>query len=144
MLKFQFPLEKALEWRTTRLRLENAKLAQLRQEKSALVKLSADLADSVKQAAVTVLSDSPTLTGSDLANLASYRQVIADRLKKLAVTVKKCDERIEQQMKCVVVADREKQLLEKLRERQLEEWTYEWKREIENTAGELFLARWSN
>lgn len=143
MQKFQFPLEKALEWRTTRLQLENAKLAQLRQEKSTLLRLCEDLRDSAEQATRGVLESKTTLTGADLGSLASYQQVIAKRLKKLSVTACEYDGRIEEQTRRVVEADREKQLLVKLKERQFAEWDYEMKRELENTAGELFLARWS-
>ena len=143
MQKFQFALEKALEWRTTRLQLENAKLAKLRQERSALLQLSQALVESGKGAASGMLEGAPSLTGADLSNLATYRQNISARVNKLVVTTRHCDRQIERQTKCVVEADREKQLLEKLRERQFEEWNYELKREIENTAGELFLARWT-
>jgi hypothetical protein len=143
MQKFQFPLEKALEWRTIRLELENAKLAQLRQEKSTLLRLCEDLRDSSMEAARGVLECKTALRGADLGSLASYRQVIAKRLKKLSVTAREYDGRIEEQTRRVVEADREKQLLVKLKERQFAEWDYEMKRELENTAGELFLARWS-
>ena len=143
MQKFQFALEKALAWRATRLQLESAKLAQLRQERIALLQLSENLANSASQAARGVFDNARTLTGADLCRLATYRQIVAARLKRLAGTVREFDEHIQQQTRRVVEADREKQLLEKLKARQFEDWEYELKREIENTAGELFLARWS-
>ena len=102
MQKFQFPLEKALEWRTIRLELENAKLAQLRQEKSTLLRLCEDLRDSSMEAARGVLECKTALRGVDLGSLASYRQVIAKRLKKLSVTAREYDGRIEEQTRRVV------------------------------------------
>ena len=53
-----------------------------------------------------------------------------------------CETRIGRQRERVVQAERAWKLLDRIRERDLEEWTYEMNREQEATAGELYLASW--
>ena len=140
MQRFQFPLEQALKWRTTSLDLENAKLARLRQEKERAIQDCAILRETAQREVTGFQASSRNATGAELAMLAAYRQGVAARLKALATVIESCEAGIEKQKSIVVEADREKRLLECLKQRQFEEWSYELNREIENTAGELFLA----
>lgn len=140
MQRFQFPLEQALKWRATRLELENAKLAQLRQEKENARRLCGNISEAEQREVAAFRQGSRNVTGAELTLLASYRQGVARRLKKLELVIGNCEAAIEKQKAAVLEADREKRLLESLKQRQLEEWTYEFNREIENTAAELYLA----
>lgn len=140
MQRFQFPLEQALKWRTTRLELENAKLARLQQERESATRLRGTICETAQREVAAFLHGSPGATGAELTLLAGYRRGIAARLKKLEMAIRNCEAGIEQQKATVLEADREKRLLESLKQRQLDEWNYELNREIENTAGELFLA----
>lgn len=140
MQRFQFSLEQALNWRTTRLEVENAKLARLRQEHDCVVRQRAALFESERREVNDFQRLAKHPNGAELALLAGYRQGVAARLKKLETTIGGCEAAIEEQKAAVLEADREKRLLESLKQRQFEEWSYEMNREIENTAGELFLA----
>jgi len=53
-----------------------------------------------------------------------------------------CREQIAAQQVRIIEAQRRARLLEKLRSRRLEEWRVAGEREMENFAGEAFLARW--
>ena len=143
MQRFQFPLEQALKWRVTRLDVENAKLARLRQENARARQTHAAICESARSEARRFQAEERQTTGADLERMALYRQGIVARLKRLESEIRTRGREIEKQQAVVLDADREKRLLESLKQRQFEEWTYEMNREIENTAGELFLAnRW--
>lgn len=142
MQRFEFRLQKALEWRETRLKEEEAKLARLRQEKENLVRLGSSIEAGVREAAGIIPGACATITGEDLAWLAECGRSAAARLKTIAAQITDCDSRIAGQATAVREADRQKQLLEDLRKEQFEEWNYAANRETEATAGELYLARW--
>lgn len=140
MQRFQFPLDQALKWRTTRLEVENAKLSRIQQERERAKQRCTTLREAARMEIASFQSSSLNATGMEFALLAGYRQGVAERLKRLESLIVECDERIEKQKAVVLKADREKRLLESLKQRQFEEWSYVLNREIENTAGELFLA----
>jgi hypothetical protein len=140
MQRFQFPLEQALRWRTTRLDVENAKLARLQQEKDRAKQLCITLRETARQEVAGFQQGFRNTTGIELGLLAQYRQGVTVRVKRLETFILGCDERIEKQRAFVLKADPEKRLLESLKQQNFEEWSYELNREIENTAGELFLA----
>jgi hypothetical protein len=140
--RFEFKFEKVLEWRAARLEKEEAHLLRLRKEREELLLVRSTIEEGAAEAAQVIPSDPGRLAGTDLAMLAEYERSVKMRLKKLAAKVKEADARIQEQTRVVMEADRQKQLLEDLRKSEFEEWTYEFNREIESTAGEMFLARW--
>lgn len=141
MRRFQFPLERALEWRRSKFRLEQSRLAALEQEKTKLLR-KADEVCAAEAAAGGALSREGQVSGEDLARLSAYRDCCRQQARRLRLQASECDARIRQQHALVISADRDQQLLEKLRERQHHQWTLELNREIENTASDLYLARW--
>lgn len=143
MQRFEFQLQTALEWRATRLKEEEAKLVRLRQEKDNLLRLRASIEQAAGENLKIIPERAARITGSDLALLAECGRSTRLRLQKLATQIRDCDARIGQQARVVIDADRQKQLLEDLKREQFEDWNHELNREIEATAGELFLARWS-
>lgn len=144
MQRFDFRLQKALEWRETRLKEEEARLARIRHEKEELIGLCSCIEASFHEAAEIISGPFATITGADLGWLADCGRSAAARLKRIAVEIRDCDSRIVRQTSVVMEADRQKQLLEDLRKEQYEEWNYATNREIEATAGELYLARWNS
>lgn len=142
MQRFEFKFEKVLEWRAARLEKEEAHLLRLRKEREELLLVRSTIEEGAAEAAQVIPPDPGRLAGTDLAMLAEYERSVKIRLKKLAAKVKEADARIQEQTRVVMEADRQKQLLEDLRKSEFEEWTYEFNREIESTAGEMFLARW--
>jgi hypothetical protein len=144
MQRFDFSLEKALQWRATRLQEEEAKLLRLRQQKTDLLRSSAALEESALQSAKVIPEREAQITGAELACLAEFGRAAKLRLAKLAAQIRDADARIAAQMRVVQEADRQKQLLEDLKKEQYEEWQYEQNRQIEASAGELYLARWNS
>jgi len=138
--RFQFSLEQALRWRATRLDLENSELARLRQERHNIVQLRDRLRAESRSAAIAFQQNTRSTTGVELAMAAGYANGIANRIRRLDAQVAKCDGQIKRQTSAVVKADREKRLLERLKEERFDEWNYEMNRETENIAGELYLA----
>jgi hypothetical protein len=143
MQRFEFQLEKALEWRVTRLKEEEVRLAQMRQEKTSMQRLRADIEKAAIETGRVISENSIEINGAELSLLAECGRSTRTRLKRLAAQIRECDNRIAQQVRVAVQADREKQLLENLKEEQFAEWNHELNREIEATAGELYLARWT-
>ena len=141
MQRFEFPLEKALAWRAATLKKEEAKLARMHQEREERLRRRAALEEAALQTAEGI-SGSSRVGGLELALLAEYGRSTKSRQKKLTAEIRECDSRIDQQTRLVMEANRQKQLLEDLREEQLNQWNQEYHREVEATAGELYLARW--
>jgi hypothetical protein len=143
MQRFEFQLEKALEWRMARLKEEEAKLTTLFRERDTLLRNSAALEEAAGEMAKIIPECSAQIKGADLGLMAECVSRTKSRLNKLAQQARDCDSRIEQQTRAVMEANRQKQLLEDLKQERMEEWNYEVNRETEATAGELFLTRWT-
>jgi flagellar export protein FliJ len=141
MQRFVFPLEKLLSLRCSQLSLEEAGLQGLYGERAAIEAACRDLQHSDRAAARDVLAGEG-VSGAELNGLAQYHQHVRQRLAGLDARRKDCAARITAQRQRVLELDRARKLLERLKERKLEEWQYETNREIEGTAGELFLAGW--
>src|SRR5690349_3098010 len=141
MRGFQFSLERVLSWRRTELRAEEARLAPLVAERGRLEAAHAEIVRAHAHAREDLLACGP-VNGAELEALAHYRT----RLEKQKIAVeqktRECRERIATQQARIVDAQRRARLLEKLRGRRLEEWRRAGEREMENFAGEAYLARW--
>ncbi|MBI3471906.1 MAG: hypothetical protein HY013_11180, partial [Candidatus Solibacter usitatus] len=81
-------------------------------------------------------------TGSDLKALAAYLLRCKKKEREILGRQQELGRRIGHQLDCVLKARQNHHLLEKLRQRRLEQWTYESNRETERVASEAYLARW--
>jgi len=141
MKKFSFRLERVLAWRQTQARLEEAKLDGLRAERNNLDRHQAVLAASVQEAQNSLMTAS-SVTSSEFAALEHYRMAAARESARVRQAQLAVDEKIALQMQAVMERRRDAKLLERLRERRLEEWHIAASREVEETAAEAFLGRW--
>jgi flagellar export protein FliJ len=141
MRSFQFSLERVLSWRRTELRSEEARLAPLVAERGRLEAAYADIVRAHAHAQEDLLASGP-VNGAELEALAHYRIHLEKQKIAVAQKAQQCREGIGAQQVRIVEAQRRARLLEKLRERRLEEWRNIADREMENFAGEAFLARW--
>jgi flagellar biosynthesis chaperone FliJ len=141
MRSFQFRLHRVLDWYRKKEQIEEARLAECR---NALMAAERKIARLTAERAATdrELLSRAAVPAADFLNLSRYRlraqrletEYIEERqLRELA-----CREQIERVQK----AQRDVRLLEKMRERRLEEYTYASNRELENLAAEGFLATW--
>jgi hypothetical protein len=142
MTGFRFRLEKVLAWRRTQLELEEAKFQQRTLEVKELEAERARLAAAGTRTEAEVCAWSP-LAGSDLAALESYRRYVTGQEKQLAVRTEEARQRAAEQQKAMFEARRRCQLLERLKQRRMEEWQSAANKELEELAAESYLANLS-
>jgi hypothetical protein len=142
MKSFKFPLEKALELRRTQLEMEEAKHKREVAAVAAIDRRRAEVEASGIRAEVEVRKWNPISSG-DLAALSNYRAKVKDEEAALARHRVDAAKKLAAQQQQMLEARRRCRLLERLKERRLEEWTFERDKELDEIAAESFLARWS-
>jgi len=141
MTSFRFRLERVLELRRTQLEVEEAGYRERAAELAALDRSRAEVEAAGIRAEIEVREWSP-VSGHELAALGSFRLHVRAREADLAVRRMACVRKLDEQRKAMLEARRRCRLLERLRERRLEEWQAESNRELEELAAESYLARW--
>jgi flagellar export protein FliJ len=142
MQRFQFRLERVLEWYRKRLRLEEGRLAAcldlVRDAERKIARLQAE-----RSAIETSLLERATIPAADFLNLSRYR--LRARREEVELTEER--QRLlcaaDQQRAKVQRAQQRVKLFEKLRERRVAEYTAEESRELESLAADAYLSRWS-
>jgi len=138
---FRFPLQRVLEWRALQLRVEEEKLGGLRQQLAALVQLGESLA-SARNRSESHLFASGAAAGSELQAWALYQARLARQQELLKPQLAQCEKLIIEQRQRLLKARTDHRVLEKLRERRWQQWLYLNGREVEDTAAEVYLAKW--
>jgi flagellar FliJ protein len=139
--RFRFRLESVLAWRAAQLEAEEQRLRQLVEERAAVERGMAEV-EAARMEAERQVRRAGDFAAADLWALAAYREAARLRTAALAVRLRECEDRITAQRERVAAARRRTRLLERLRERRFEEWRYLENREMEQFAGDAFLARW--
>lgn len=142
MKSFKFPLQRVLDWRGLQMRTEEEKLAGLQHKLAAIVARDKALTDTELQTE-TDLAKSPTLNGMDLQRFAAFQLRVRSERASLQASRIQCDAHIVEQRKRLLKARKEVRVLEKLREKRFENWTYLSEREIESVAAEAYISRWA-
>ena len=140
MKRFEFRLDRVLEWRQTELDLELAGLGRLTAEAQAIDRRRAEV-EAERSAAEQSLVSSTTVEAQQLAALDAFRAWALQERVRLVQARTACETRIGEQRQRVLEARRRLRLLEKLKGTRKSEWEAEFSRETENLAGELYLAR---
>lgn len=140
MKKFSFPLDRALSWRQTQTRLEEAKLAHLRSELESLDLRGTALDRSVREAGSGLLA-AVAKTAIEIGALEHFRASTSAETRNLQRTRLSLEQKLSEQTQTVLERRRGAQLLEKLRQRQQTAWQAAAQREIDRQAEESFLAR---
>ncbi len=142
MKAFHFPLETALAWRKTRLEAEEAAFARLAAERERLAAEARENREAGARAEREI-TQAPAATALDLWALEGYRQAVVTRARALEEQLRAAGTRLAAQRARLEEARREFRLLENLKDRRRAEWLREADREIENFAGDSYLARWN-
>jgi flagellar biosynthesis chaperone FliJ len=79
--------------------------------------------------------------GLDLLSFSQFQSYVGRRVKEIEQQTVKMQAKIEAQRLVVLEAERKVKLLERLRERKLQDWKLECDRELENLASDSHLAR---
>ena len=142
MKRFEFRLQKVLEWREKQLEIEDARFKQHLAEIAALDRALAGNQAAGRQAEMELLS-AKALSGQDLSALAGFRQHVKARAIQIAARRAEAQKQLEAQQRIMLEARRRCRLLERLKERRLSEWQAAYDRELDEIASESFLARWA-
>ncbi|HUP04098.1 MAG TPA: hypothetical protein VMU19_08915 [Bryobacteraceae bacterium] len=141
MQRFQFRLERVLEWRRKKCRMEENRLssclAQVRETEAKIERLRAE------RAAIECEFLAKTAIGApELLSLDRYRSRAKQDERLMVEERGRRELAVSEQRNRVRQAQQRVKLLEKMRERRLEEYTAEAARELEAVAAESYLARW--
>jgi len=142
MRSFRFRLDRVLEWYRKKRRMEESRLAAcldlVRGVESRIALLAAERAAIERE-----LLARAAIPAADFANLGRYRLRANKEELELQVERRRRLTEADEQRARVRRAQQRVKLVEKMRERRLEEYTAAAGRELENLAAEAFLARWS-
>jgi hypothetical protein len=141
MKAFQFPLEKALDWRRIQLELEEARYKQQVASLASLDRQRAEVEAAGIRAEIQVREWSPIAAG-DLSALGNFRLYVKAQESEIARRRFEAAQKLAEQQKHMLEARRRCRLLERLKERRLAEWAAARDREVEEIAAESYLARW--
>jgi hypothetical protein len=138
MKKFTFPLEQALRWRQLQTDLQKSRVAAAVAVRSRLETELDALRDQARREHVLARNIE---TGAGLAAYAGFRERdrrAQEALEKQALAARKTEAA---EMVRLREADRNARLLERLRERRLDDWGKQFDQELEAFAAEAFLCR---
>jgi flagellar biosynthesis chaperone FliJ len=141
MKEFRFRLDRVLEWRRKKYRMEETRLAAC----VALVHATERKIEQLRAERASIereLLQRRAIPATDFINLGRYRLRAGKEEIGLAEERRCHLLAAAEQRARVQQAQQRVKLLEKMRERRLEEHTAAVSRELENLAAEAFLARW--
>jgi hypothetical protein len=137
--RFVFPFERLMEWRERCAENERVKLQQLHGLRSNLAESRAQLDASILDASAP--PEAGALAASaDLQHLAGYVEALRLRERAVQTAQQDCHNAILTQTDSCLNADREHELLLRLRERKAAVWQHDFYRESEQTAADSWLA----
>lgn len=138
MKKFEFGLQQVMEWRDRRAEQERSTLEQLHSARSGLEAECAEVGQQI--AAWHMESAISGGSSDDLRRIAGFLEGLRSRENRVRQSVAQCQTEISRQTVRCVDADRDRQLLARLRDRQFSSWKYELNRETEAAAADSWTA----
>jgi hypothetical protein len=142
MTTFQFPLQRALDWRGTQLQLAEARVEQQLAALAAIDQANAEL-ESMGQRTEVEVRQFAGLAGGDLSALGSFRLATKVRAKDLAAKRAECQKELAARQAVMLESRRRCRLLERLKERRLTEWKSAADKELDELASDSYLAQWA-
>lgn len=142
MKTFQFPLQKALDWRRTQLQLAEVHVQQQLAALANLDQARAELEAIGHRTEIEVRQFRP-LAGGDLSALGGFRLHVKARDKEIAGKRALCEKELAVRQTAMLEARRRCRLLERLKERRWAEWQSARDRELEDSAADSYLAQWT-
>jgi hypothetical protein len=142
MQKFQFSLECALQYRQAQFEMQQAQLEALFSELHDLENQQQTLTTQRDSEDRAVKSQSSAIALS-LVALDAFNRHAGMQKTQIELRRVNCLNRIREQQERVILARRNRELLERMRGKRKAEWLVAERKEIEDLASELHLARWS-
>ena len=140
MKRFHFPLERVLRWRGEQADLQAMKLERLFAELNSIERQREELIAERSQAERILTFEQP-ISAEELYRLDSFRQYVQARCMSLDQLEREQAGKIAQQRQCLMEATRQYELLDRLRKKNLLQWTAANDKQQEALAAELFLGR---
>lgn len=139
MKKFHFGLQQVMEWRERNAEQERSALERLHQQRELLEQERQSLLQQMTH------SQSPCATpqsssADDLRHLAGFLDALRTRENRVRQTAAECQVEIGKQTTRCLEADRNHELLLRLRERKHASWNYDLNRELEDSASDSYAA----
>jgi len=141
MKKFHYPLEKVRQWRQIQLDTEQVRLQALLAERRKIEERREQLERDLAASAASLQEGGP-LHAEELQALNSFSLFVQDQNIRLKQLARQVGQAIDSQRDTVLAARRGVEMLERHREKRLEQWKAEAGREQENLVAELVVARW--
>jgi flagellar FliJ protein len=139
MKGFRFSLERVLELRKTQLEMEEVRFREATAAIAELDRMRAEVRAAAEKAELEVRRRESVM-GADLAALGAFRQRAQQRAREIEGMRAQRQRRLAEREKALLEARRRCRLLERLKERRMEEWRAATDREMEAAAAELYLA----
>jgi hypothetical protein len=137
--RFQFPLQKALEWYRQSLSTEQAALHRMIYEIQMLDRLKESL-EQRRHTEHEQLHRAGPMSGKDLRGLANYSILIGADLARLAAERVRKENVLSEQRRRVAAHHRRVRVIEELEQRRKTEWRHSVSVEEDSLASDLFLA----
>ena len=141
MNAFRFTLQRALEWRRLQLEMEEQNFRQQAAKLDAIDRASAEMTAAGDSAEKQIRVWNPVV-GGELSALGCYRLHVKLKETELARTRAECRKELLRRENLMLEARRRVRLLERLREKRMEEWTEAQAKELEELAADAYLAKW--
>ena len=142
MRSFEFRLDRVLAWRGKQLSMEESRLAQcldaIRILEARIAAFRAERWNIERE-----LLDLPSIPAAEFVNLARYRLRARQQEFEFEEKRQLGEKAAAEQRERVRKAQQRVMLLEKLRNKRLEEYRYALNQELETVAAEAHLSRWS-
>jgi len=143
MARYQFPLQRVLEYRRLQLAMEQAKWEKLLAAREALRQRHAALWQKAGESRQQLAAAGSQVTRTELAAVDGYAAYVRAESARLDGEAAHLEARMGEQQRQTAEAARRCRLLEKLADRRRAEWDAAAAKELEALAAEAFLARWT-
>ena len=141
MKQFQFSLERAMHWRRLRADMERAKLESLHTELRNLDGQKA-LMEEEEATAHDLVKNQDSVRAQQLFALDRFTRHMSTRKEQLEGRRVELFGQIARQQLRLISAQRDFELLEKLKAHKKEDWRTAFDKEQEDLASEVYLAKW--
>jgi len=141
MKKFAFSLDRIRTYREARLKEQEARMQALLSERLVLAARQRDL-ERQETAAMDLIREVRVLRVDELVAEDAFRRYSGLERLRLKAAEREVAGRIEQQRAVLIEAQRQVEMLNRLKEKRLASWRAELDRETENAVSELVIARW--
>ncbi len=140
MKRFCFALDRIRRFRSEQAELEELKLQQLRGRLAELDGQRRRVAIERERSDQSVL-EQPSIEARELQSLGAYRRHLGNQVRDLETHQRQCENQVREQRLRLIEARQKVELLERLKQKALAEWSRAGDREEEALATELFLAK---